>query len=61
MSRVLNVPVLHRVPYKTVYHIPRVLSMLGFEYTRVVNVTRLHRVLWKLYFKDSRYLQCFEF
>ena len=41
--------------------IPRVLDMLGFEYTRVVNMPKLHMVLCKLYFKDSRYLECFEF
>ena len=49
-------PVLHRVLQKTAQHIPRVLSMLGLEYTRVVNMSRLHKVLCKLYLKDSRYL-----
>ena len=56
MPRVLNMPVLHRVPLKTAHHIPRVLNTLGLEYMQVMNMSRLHRVLCKLYFKDSRYL-----
>ena len=38
------------------HHIPRVLNMLGLEYTRVVNMSRIHRVLCKLYFKNSSIL-----
>ena len=34
-----------------VLSIPRILSMLGLEYTRVVNIPRFHKVLCKLYFK----------
>ena len=34
--------------------IPRILTMLGLEYTRVVNMPRLRRVLRELYLKDSR-------
>ena len=53
--------VLHRVAiengtsymFDRVSSIPRILKMLGFEYTRVVNVPRLQRILCKLCFKDS--------
>ena len=61
MPCVLNMSVLHRVLWKTAHHIPRVLNMLGLEYTRVVNLSRLHRVLCKLYFKDLWCLECLEF
>ena len=37
-----------------VLSIPRILTMLGLEYTRVVNMPRLRRVLRELYLKDSR-------
>ena len=54
-------PVLHKVAiengtsytFDRVSSIPRILKMLGFEYTRVVNVPRLQRILCKLCFKDS--------
>ena len=55
-------PVLHRVSVENgtsymidrVLSLPRILSMLGLDYTRFVNMPRLHRVMRKLYFKDSR-------
>ena len=37
-----------------VLSIPRILTMLGLEYTRVVNMPRLCKVLRELYLKDSR-------
>ena len=43
------------------HHIPRVLNILGLEYTTIRAVQGLHRVLCKLYFKDSWYLECLEF
>ena len=50
--------VLHRVSvengtsymFDRVLSIPRILRMLGLEYTRIVNMPRLHRVLHELYF-----------
>ena len=33
MPRILNMPVSHTVIWKTANHIPRVLNMLGIEYT----------------------------
>ena len=59
---VLNMPVLYRVSvengtsymFDRLLSIPRILSMLGLEYTRVVKMSMLRRVLCKLYFKDSR-------
>ena len=55
-------PALHRVSVEKgtsyildrVLSIPRILSMLGLEYTRVVHMPRLHGVLRELCFKDSR-------
>ena len=46
--------------FDRVWRIPRIINMLGLEYTRVVNLTRLHRVHCKLYFKDSRYFEWLE-
>ena len=55
-------PVLHRpsVENDTSYiidrvsSIPRILRMLGLEYTRFVDMPRILGVLRELYFKDSR-------
>ena len=41
--------------------IPRIISMLGLEYTRVVNMKKSQRVQCKLHFKGSRYFECLEF
>ena len=47
--------------FDRVLGIPRIINMLGLEYTGIVNMTRLERVQCKLYFKYSRYFECLEF
>ena len=37
--------------FDRVLRIPRIINMLGLEFTRVVNMIRLQRAQWKHYFK----------
>ena len=49
VENVENVP---SYMFDRVLSVPRVINMLGLEYTKFMNMARLHQVLCKLYFKD---------